>query len=64
MPFKQNNNEEFSKNKEFRNNEKNNLIEQINPSKNIDRNNIFQFSIIAKPPKDIRDLSYNYFQLQ
>ena len=41
----------------------NKLKEQMNPSKNINHQTAIQLSIMTKPPKDFRDISYNNNQL-
>ena len=41
----------------------NKLREQMNPSKNINHQTAIQLSIMTKPPKDFRDISYNNNQL-
>ena len=46
------------------NNNNHQLNNGINPQKNINTNNKFQLSIIAKPPHYFRDLSYTKYQLE
>ena len=57
-------NQKENKNKAKYKNNENQLMNQINPPKDININTKLQLSIIAKPPKDFRDLSYSKYQLE